>query len=381
MFLSEFPGQSSIKDYFKKIVSEQRVPHALLLLGPEGVGKLQLAIGLASLLQCKNPVDSNACRTCKSCIKNDSLVHPDLHFAFPVTKKDNLKREDTVSANFIKSWRTFIKEHPWGNLNDWLTHIDGLDKQANINVAECNMIIKSLGLKSFEGKYKIQIIWMSEFLGKESNRLLKLIEEPSPDTIIILISNNRNAILNTIKSRCQIISVAPLQDEDIRIFLNEKYDLSGTLLDEIIFIASGDIRKAELLATKQELKYSEELLDWLRVSFSGDPEKITGFVEYLTAKGRQELINFFNYGLHFFREYYLGLNTQSTDNLRLSTEEKNTILKMQRIVDENKTIQLEQLLSSCINYVKRNISLKILLMNTSLEINTVLKAEVNNLVS
>jgi len=381
MFFRDFPGHTSTKDYFRKIVSENRVPHALLLVGPEGYGKLSLALGLASLLQCQSPENNSACGICSSCIKSQNLVHPDIHFAFPVIKKDDLKREDITSVNFIEDWRSFVKSNPWGNLNDWLSHINGLDKSANINVKECHSIIKTLGLKSYEGKFKVQIIWQAELLGKESNRLLKIIEEPSPDTIIILISNNRNAILNTIRSRCQIVSIPPFLDEDINHYLEKTTNLDDKIRNEICFIASGNMRKAIQLSADNSLKHSEDIIKWFSVGLQGDPEAIIEWIDYLASKGRQDLKSFISYGLHFLREYMLGLHTKSTDGLRLSSEEKNQILKLQRIINEEKTLRLEKLLGPSIGYIDRNLSLKILLMHLTIEMNSILKTEVNNFVT
>jgi len=377
MFIDSIPGHQDIKGYFAKIISESRVPHAMLMVGEDGMGGLPLALGLAASLQCESPQANSACGKCPSCIKVDQNIHPDIHFAFPVIKKEKLKREDTTSKDFLPEWRLFLQNTPYGNLNDWLSQLNAPDKIANINVAECQSIIKGLGLKTYEGKYKIQIIWGAEFLGKEGNRLLKLIEEPTDDTVIILITNNRNSILNTIRSRCQIISVPPVGDDAIKSFLNSNFQLPDGQLEESVYLSSGNIRKAELLAQQNEKSYSEDLLNWLRYGYSGDPEHINDWVTYLAQKGKQELKTFINYGLHFFREYYLGLNLKETNNLRLTTQEKNVILKMNKIIDRSKTIDLESLLGRCITQINRNLSLKILLMDVTLNINKVLRSEVN----
>lgn len=381
MFLGEIPGHRSVKSYFKKIVAEDRVPHAFLFVGAEGHGKLALALGFAALLQCENRTDNQVCGQCRSCIKMKNLVHPDLHFAYPVIKKDGFKREDTISKHFLNEWRNFLNQSPWGSINDWMLELDAVDKQANINVAECNTIIKNLGLKSFEGKYKIQLIWMAEFLGKEANRLLKLIEEPSPDTIIILIANQENLILNTIKSRCQIVSLPPFTDEDINTYLRNHFEINESDIQEICYLSNGNIRKACQLANSNETEYFNEMLNWFRLSYSGDPEGIDEFVNIITSRGKQYLHNFLNYCLHFLREYYLGIHTRSTDKLRLSNDEKNTLLQMQKIIDADQTAKLEKLLGSSISYIKRNLSLRILFMHLTLEINTILRSEAKSYLS
>jgi len=190
MTFKEIPGQQTLKEYFAKIITEGRVPHALLLTGGEGYGKLAIAWAVATFLQCKNKGTKDACGECSSCRKASQNIHPDIHYAFPVIKKDKLTRAETTSKDFIIEWRNFIAEQPYGDLNEWLISLGAPDKNPNINVAECNHIIKNLGLMTYEGDYKIQIIWNAELLGKEGNRLLKLVEEPSDNTIIILIANN-----------------------------------------------------------------------------------------------------------------------------------------------------------------------------------------------
>lgn len=380
MYLESIPGQSQLKAYFKKVISEDRMPHALLLVGDDGSGPLAFANGLASLLQCKNPQDLQACGECTSCVKSSQFIHPDIHFSFPVVKVDKIKREDTTSLNFLPQWRSFLQSHIFGNLNDWLNHVSASDKGANINVTECNQIIKNLSLKTYEGKYKIQIIWYAELLGKEGNRLLKLIEEPSPDSIIILTCNNRNAILNTIRSRCQIVNVPPIDDESIGQYLNEKFDLSTEQVDEIKYLAAGNLRTGIQIAAQSQMNYSEDMLNWLRYAYKGDPEELNAWVTYLAAKSKQDIKTFFGYSLHFLREYLLGLNLKETKQLRLSNEEKNVILKLQKIINRAKTEQLSYVFSKNIGYIDRNLSLKILIMNMTLEINGILRQEVNKFV-
>ncbi len=381
MTFQNIPGHTELKAYFSKIVSSGRVPHAILLTGGEGYGKLALSWALATYLQCKNKGATDACGECTSCRKALQNIHPDIHFAFPVIKKDKLTRAETTSKDFIIEWRNFLAEQPYGDLNEWLTSLGAPDKNPNINVAECNHIIKNLGLMTYEGAYKIQIIWYAELLGKEGNRLLKLIEEPSDDTIIILIANNRTQVLNTLRSRCQIVSVAPVDDASMLSYIGEKYDLNEEDTQELAFLSAGNLRKASFLGNTVEMNYSEQLLDWLRAGYSGDPEKLVAASEELAATGRQEITNFLEYGLHFFREYFLFLNIGDENLLRLTATEKSAAMKMTKIIDHEKIERLQQLFEKSSGQVKRNLNLKSLMMHMSLEINNILRSEVNNLVT
>lgn len=381
MLLKDIPGQEQIKQYFTKVIKENRMPHALMLAGGEGYGKLALAIGLSTYLQCQNKTETDACGECNSCRKSQQLIHPDIYFSFPVIRKNGIVRKITTSNTFMTEFRSFVAAHPFGDLNDWLQSIDGIDAQANINVAECNQIIKNLGLKTYEGQYKIQIVWYADILGKEGNRLLKLIEEPADNTVIILITHNRGAVLNTLRSRCQIISIPPVDDEATISFIQSNFELSHEDQQELAFLSAGNLRKAQVLGQRSELNYSEDLLSWLRVSYKGDPEEVLEFVEKSARSGKQELLNFVDYGLHFFREYLLFLNTQELDKLRLTATEKTVAHKMLKIIDFAKIEQINAEFEKAIGYIKRNLALKPLLMKMTLEINHILRSEVDNFVS
>jgi len=381
MTFRDIPGQQPLKDYFTKIITEDRVPHALLLTGGEGYGKLAIAWAVATFLQCKDRQATDACGICSSCKKAAQNIHPDIHYAFPVIKKDKLTRAETTSKDFIIEWRNFLGETPYGDLNEWLTTLGAPDKNANINVAECNHIIKNLGLMTYEGAYKIQIVWYSELLGKEGNRLLKLVEEPSDNTIIILIANNRTQVLNTLRSRCQIISVPPLDDTAMLEYINSQFDLSKEDSQELAFLSAGNLRKASFLGNTVEMNYSEDLLNWLRAAYTGDPDKLVETSGDIAGKGRQEIVNFLEYGLHFFREYFLYLGTGDDKLMRLTPIEKEAATKLTKIIDRNKIDHLQRLFEQSSGQVKRNLNLKSLIMHMSLEINSILRSEVDNLVT
>lgn len=381
MYLSSIPGQVALKAYLHKIVAEDRVPHALMITGGEGRGQLALALGLATLLQCPNKTDKGACEECPSCKKAHQLIHPDIHLAFPVVSKEKLKRADTTSKDFLPEFREFVQNHPYGDINQWLQHLNAADKQANINKAECAAIIKNLGLMTYEGQYKVQIIWQADYLMKEGNRLLKVIEEPTPDTIIILIVNEASKVLNTLMSRSQVIAVPPISDDIMSEYIRSKFNLSEEDVKELTFMAAGSLRKAELLGVRQELNYSEDLMEWLRLAYAMDTEQVVKWVEKQAIKGKQESITFLEYGLHFFREYLLLINTRMADNLRLTETEKTVAMKMTKLIDLDRTLEIQQLFEKSIGHIHRNLSMKSLLMAITIQINGILRPEVNNFVS
>ena len=186
MFFKDVIGQEEAKQRLIREAKEGKIAHARLFCGPEGIGKLPLAIAYARYLSCNNPGEKDACGICPSCIKFNKLAHPDLHFVFPVIKK---KSKDTVSDDFITEWRELLSQTPYFNLNIWLEEMGAENQQAQIYVKESDEIIRKLSLKSSQGGYKIMIIWLPEKMNVEcSNKLLKLLEEPPSQTIFLLVS-------------------------------------------------------------------------------------------------------------------------------------------------------------------------------------------------
>lgn len=209
MLFSEVIGQESVKAQLKQMASGGRLPHALLFLGPQGSGKLSLAMALAQYLLCENPGADDACGQCNQCNKAGKLIHPDLHFSYPTIGTK------AISDHFLVNWRQAMADNPYLDVNQWLQGIGAENKQGNITKEECVNIIKKLSLKTFENNYKVLIMWLPEFLGKEGNRLLKVIEEPPESTIFILVAEDQELILNTILSRCQIVNIKALSDEEV----------------------------------------------------------------------------------------------------------------------------------------------------------------------
>src|SRR5664279_728652 len=211
MLFNEVIGQSEIKIKLRGLVEHNRLSHALLLCAPEGAGGLPLALAFSQYLVCDRVTNSKSvsqfpdesCGVCPSCIKASRLIHPDIHYVYPVVVRK--PGEKPLSADYITEWREFIVQFPYGTIFDWLQFIQAENKQGNITAQECNEINHKLSLKSFEGGYKILIMWMPEYLRNEGNKLLKLIEEPPPDTLFILVTEDEAKILPTILSRLQNI--------------------------------------------------------------------------------------------------------------------------------------------------------------------------------
>jgi DNA polymerase-3 subunit delta' len=307
MKFSDVIDQQEVRRQLVNVVAQQRVSHALLFLGNEGSGALPLARAFAQYLLCEKVLQAGApslfgessgqlpadsCGTCPSCQKSAAAIHPDIHFSYPVISS---KSDKPTSADFIEEWRKFIKEQPYGNNFDWLQSISAENKQGNISTSEVADILRKLNLKSFEGAYKILIMWLPEFLGKEGNRLLKLIEEPPPDTIFILVAETESLILPTIISRTQLVRIKPLQITAIEKALEEIHQVPAQRARQIALISNGNYREALLQLTETEDDWETMLRDWMNSIIKTGPQAQVKWVEDISKLGREKQKQFLRY--------------------------------------------------------------------------------------
>jgi len=378
MFFSDIPGKQIEKKYLIDNVNEDRLAHAQLFLGRPGAGQLALALAFASYVLCRDRQPDDSCGRCAACLKSHKVIHPDMHFAFPVIKKDGKQRKDVTSNDFLIPWRKIIHGNPYLDMNTWLHSLNVDNAQANINVKECVEIVKKLSLKTFESDHKILVMWMPEYLRNEGNRLLKLIEEPPDETLIILVAERQEEILNTILSRVQLLKVSPFTDEEITNYLLSKQGVAAAEVDQITGLAAGDLNTAISLANAEGVNYSEALLQWLRIAYKMDPVELGQWVNEVSRWGRENQKHFLEYGLHFFREYLFSLMT-GTERLRLSAQEVATAQKMKNLLDAKKTEGIIAVINECITAVGRNANPKILFLTDSLTIGRIMRnAEVGD---
>ncbi|MEN0004829.1 MAG: hypothetical protein AAF798_11820 [Bacteroidota bacterium] len=367
MSYSAVIGQAETISLLHQFVEQDRLPHALLLVGPKGCGKLALAITAAQQLLCENKTETgDACGRCRACIKSHKLIHPDLHFSFPTVGTN------VTSDTYLGAWREALLDNPYLNINQWLQLIGAENKQGNINKQECNAIIKKLSLKTFENNYKVLIMWLPEFLGKEGNRLLKIIEEPPANTHFILVAERTELILNTILSRCQLVKVTALSDKEVIAGLQQKGVGSLEEAQQIAYLANGNFNEALSLMKRQQANETEEFLAWLRLCYQGNGIKIVNWVNTFAKKGREPQKLFFQYALHFLREYFI-LKTDAGLRLRLQEAEIKTAENLKKIIAIEQIEAMMELFSESIYYIERNANPKVLLLDTSLQLNQILK--------
>ena len=366
MLFKDVIGQSNIKAAFSKMVATNRLPHALLLLGGEGSGKLALAVALAQYVLCQKHTNEDACGECPSCSKVSKIIHPDLHFSFPTIGAN------VVSDAFLPQWREAILENPYLNANQWLQHIGAENKQGNINKQECVNIVKKISLKTFENTKKIFIIWLPEYLGKEGNRLLKLIEEPPAQTLFILVAEKQELILNTILSRCQIIKINGLSDEDIKNSLIQKENITAEVAEMASHLSGGNYNEALQLAQSKTNNHADFFLEWLRKCYKGNGIDLVDWTEQFAKMGREVQKQFIQYALHFLREFMVLKLTQ-TDYIRLQTKELATAKKMIPVIEFDQIDKIAHLLSESSYHIERNANPKVLFLDVSIQVNAILR--------
>ncbi len=318
MQFSQVIGQSHLKKELPQLMQENRLAHALLFLGKEGSGALPLAIAFAGYIieAATQPApmgeglfgkslfaEETTSRTLSEVdvkgTERDILLHPDVHFSYPVvTKKPGTP---PLSTDYISEWREFIKSYPYGNLYDWLQFIGAENKQGNITAAECNDIIRKLNLKSFEGGYKVLIMWMPEYLGAEGNKLLKLIEEPPGKTVFLLVAENEAQILPTILSRCQMIKVPALEDADIQKALIERNRTDPGNAARIASVVEGNYREALQMAQHADEDWQSLLRDWLNAIMRTGPVAQAKWVDEMSKLGREKQKQFLRYFNHLLQ--------------------------------------------------------------------------------
>lgn len=347
-------GQEMVKNDLKELIHQNRLSHALLFLGKEGNGSLGLALALAQFLVCENK-GQDACGHCPACTKAQQLVHPDIHFSYPVvTRKPGTP---PVSTDYVAEWREFFKTYPYGNVFDWLQFIGAENKQGNITAAECNDIIRKLNLKSFESTYKVLIMWMPEYLGNEGNKLLKLIEEPPADTLFILVAENEALILPTILSRCQLIKIPALTDAEISQALIERNKTAPDLAHQTAGISEGNYREALQLLQHAEEDWQSLLRDWLNAVLKTGPVAQTKWVEEVSRLGREKQKQFLRYFNHLLQQ---AIRLRVIGNLPLPEKEMDFALRLNKIASLEQQEALVEELDKATYYIERNANAKML---------------------
>jgi DNA polymerase-3 subunit delta' len=369
MLFNQIIGQDHIKKHLQKSAENGRIPHAQLFIGKEGCGTLPMAIAYAQFLLCNFSEDTDACH-----IKCNKLQHPDLHFAFPVTTNDSIKKH-AVSNLFLEDWRDFIATQPYGSLFNWLQHIGVENKQGLIGVDESEAVVKKLKLKSYEGGFKVMIIWMAEKMNiAAANKLLKLIEEPPNKTVFLLITENEEQIINTIKSRCQALHFPSLSEQDIADSLVVNHKIAHNEAAKIAHQAEGNFNKALHLLQNDssDLIFEEWFIAWIRTAFRAKGnaavvQELISWSDTIAKTGRETQKRFLDYCLQFFRQALLA-NYKSDHLVFMETKSGFNLSKFAPFVHSGNILDIEKELNDAMYHIERNGNAKIILLDLSMKL-------------
>ena len=371
MQFSKIIGQEKMIERFINTVKTGRISHAQLLHGADGSGKLELAIAYAQYVSCTNKLDNDSCGQCPSCKKFEKLIHPDLHFVYPVVRTKKFTKP--VSDNFSSEWRTFILENKKHRLNVWLDIMGAEGGQAGIFAHESSEIIRKLNLKTFESEYKIMIIWLPEKMNQASaNKLLKMIEEPPMKTLFLLVSDYPEQIINTIRSRSQFVKIPKIDKESLSAHISKNYELDKNELSRIVKLANGSYFKAlDVLEESETEKFNFKLfVELMRLSYSAKIIELTQWVDEISKLGREQQKNFLSYALRMFRENFM-LNNSPTEKEKLNqltTDEESFSLKFSTFIHKNNIFDIYKEINKAHLHIERNGMDKIIFLDLSLKL-------------
>ncbi len=374
MLFKEISGHKTIKDRLVRSSLESRVSHALLLHGPEGNGKFALAMAFAQFINCTGEKSDDACGKCPSCQKASKLIHPDIHFVFPVATTKKITAEP-VSDKFIVNWREYITESPYPSLQGWMNYLDIENKQGGIFKKEADSLLGKLSLKAFESEYKVVIIWLPEKMNAiTANKLLKIIEEPPDKTVFLLVAERISTMLPTILSRTQLISVPKMTDDDLSDGLSNQYPEFVEKLPEIVPLADGNyFRAVELLNANEQVQFNQEnFIKWMRMCFHYKAHEILSWIPSISNIGREKQKAFLHYVLHLIRENYL-MNQGLESVTRMTPSEKEFSVRFNKFIHQANIEALSSVISKAIQQIEMNANPRILFLDLSLEVYKCLK--------
>jgi DNA polymerase-3 subunit delta' len=383
MLFSEIAGQEEVKRKLVQTVRSSRVSHAQLFFGPQGSRKLALAIAYAQFINCRNrqhmdetsPFSADSCGTCPSCIKYAKLIHPDLHFIFPVAKTKEVDK-NPMSRDFMHTWRETLLNNDFRlSPDDWYEAIGIEKKQGIINADDCNEILKTLSYKSYESEYKVMIIWMAEkIFHSAAPKILKILEEPPDKTLFILITENQEQIINTILSRTQLVSIPKLTDDVIGKMLTGKFSCSVTEAKRIALLVDGNYTEAvKILHNDEDERYNpENFIRWMRLCLVGKVAGINDFVGEIAKTHREKQKGFLLYTSRMIRNSLL-MNYGNSQWARMNDEEKDFLMKFARFITNEYVLQIAAELDKAQYHIERNANPNIVFMDLSLMFSKILK--------
>lgn len=373
MFFRDVIGQEEIKNRLIRSVQDERISHAQLFTGPEGTGKLALAIAFAQFVSCRNRQEYDSCGECSSCRKYKKLAHPDLHFAFPVFPTKEVKKP--ASDDFIKPWREMVLSNPYFTLSQWLGFVENENAQGQIYERESDAITRKLNLKPFESEFKVMIIWLPEKMNQScSNKLLKLIEEPPNKTLFLLVSEDEESVIGTIRSRAQLLKVPFIDNKSMQQVLSGMENISPEVIPDIIHLAGGNYIKAlEYLQPGEDSQfYFIRFQEMMRFAYQREVAELIKWAEQMATIGRDSQKMFFSFALRLIREYFV-MNMKHNKLVYLNQEEKEWGQKFAPFINERNIIPFSKEFELGIKHISMNGNPRIIFLDTALRMVRLIK--------
>lgn len=361
-------GQTNVKRYLIESTQHDHISHAQLFLGNEGCGALSLALAFAQYVNCTNRQTDDSCGRCSNCKKSQKLIHPDIHYCYPTIGSK------AKSTDLLTEWREAVLKNPYMNVFQWLQHLKADNKQGNITAEECEDIIRKFSFTTYEAPYKILLLWMPEYLGKEGNRLLKIIEEPPSNTLFLLVAENADLVLNTILSRTQLLRIPRISETEIQEYLQEKFGLNPNFAQQIAILSEGNYNEVLNLMANNNHDNQQILVRWFTILLGKQTQiqNLPVWVEQLAEMGREAQKQFLRYSLHFLRQCLLKQHLPQHP-LAMSSTEKELA---QQLLQNNQRSQFEllyQFINGAFYHIERNANPRILFFNLSIKIADTLK--------
>lgn len=373
MQFSEIIGHDETKQLLLRAVQTNHLAHALLFDGPVGSANLALALALAQYVNCEDKGEEDACGRCASCIKIQKFVHPDLHMVFPVA---NLAKGKTSEA-YLADWRKFLLEHPYRTLPDWLETVGADNKQGNISAEEARNILQKLSLKSYEGAYKIMLIWLPELMNAASaNALLKVLEEPPAQTLFLLVTNQPDKLLITILSRTQRIAVRAFTDEEVATYLRQHLNLDETAARRNAYLADGNLAEA-LCLSNQDANSAENHLwfaDWMRTCYRQDLITLVKQADQFDGFSKEKQKSLLDYSIRMYRDLFLW-QQGAGQLLRLPDEEVAFVKNFVKVLTIHHIERIVTDLNEAAYHLERNARAKMILLDLSLTFSRLIKTK------
>lgn len=371
MLFSQIPGLTDVKKVLIDAVHHNHIAHAQLFLGAEGALNLPLALAYATYLHCQNRTDTDACGTCAACSKSLKYIHPDTHFVFPIGNIKGSKDEEAFKIEKLKTWRSFLSQQPFGNMEDWANFYGGEDKQANISREESREIVKALSLKPFESKNKVMLIWQPEYMHPSAaNGILKILEEPSPNTYFILVTNAGDRLLPTIISRTQLVTVPLLADDELENFLVAG-GADHKRASQAAQLADGNLNLSQKILTQEEDNNTQRFITWMRSCFKRDFVGLTGMAEDFHALDKLTQKNMLSYSTNMMRETLLHVSGAGEIN-RTRGEELQFVQNFGKVLDWQKIEKAVKLINQAAFHLERNGSAKMIFLDLSVNLSKTL---------